>query len=216
METNSRNQQIEFEVFPKENKPNYSYLSNIKGDMNNGPAPIHVIFSHQSVMIIFICILISLIASFTLGVEKGKLIAKNTIAFQGPQVKTTEAAVAPAIALKSEKIQKLTAEKARPAQNDLLTDKNAQSNTQAQNQAISEKIETTPKSGFAIQVASVKTEGSAKNLAESLNKKGFTSFTKPSGKYIVVLAGNFTNREEAQVKLKELKKTFTDCFIKKI
>jgi cell division septation protein DedD len=216
METSSRNQQIEFEVFPKENKPNYSYLSNIKGDMNNGLAPIHVVFSHQSVMIIFICILISLIASFTLGVEKGKLITKNTIAFQGPQVKTTETAVAPAIALNSEKMQRSTAERSLPAANDLMAEKNAQSNTQAQNQAVSEETENTPVSGFAIQVASVKTEGSAKDLAESLNKKGFASFTKPSGKYIVVLAGNFTNREEAQVKLKELKKTFTDCFIKKI
>lgn len=215
MEMNPRNQQIEFEVFPKENKPNYSYLSNIKGDMNNGPAPIHVVFSHQSVMIIFICVLISLIASFTLGVEKGKLIVKNTIAVNGPEAKATETA-ASAIALNSEKIQKLSAEKTTPIANDVLTGKSAPKNTQTQDQVVPEKTETTPKSGFAIQVASVKTESSAKNLAESLNKKGFASFTKSSGKYIVVLAGNFTNREEAQVRLKELKKTFTDCFIKKI
>ena len=72
------------------------------------------------------------------------------------------------------------------------------------------------KKGFVIQVATVKTKDSAKNLCDSLAKKGISAFSKPSGKYIVVLAGTFAKKEEAQIKLRELKKTYVDCFIKPI
>ena len=78
---------------------------------------------------------------------------------------------------------------------------------------------TTPagiRSGYAIQVATVSTQNSAKSLADKLTKKGWPSYTKPSGKYVIVLAGNFAKQEEAKTGLRELKKTYTDCFIKKI
>ena len=145
-----------------------------------------------------------LVASFALGVEKGKLLAKNTstadkigvvlasVAAPPPKVQT------PAVQAAVEKLQ------------DGLPTTLQTTETQAP------KVEETTKKtgGFTIQIASVKTESAAKAMADFLSKKGLTSFTKRSGKYITVLAGNFSKKEEAQVKMKELKKTYTDCYIK--
>ncbi len=204
MDTKSR--QIEFDVFPKENKTNYSYLSGVKSDTNQEPASINVIFSHQSVIIIFICVLMSLVASFTLGVEKGKLIAKNNFSKDNLQVVAAKT-VTDETALTQEK--RLVA-----AENTQIT---AQPAAQVQLPVVTQaSVETATKSGYTIQVASLNTESSAKSLVQSLIKNGVTAFSKPSGKYIVVLAGNFEKKEEAQTKLRELKKTYTDCFIKKI
>ncbi len=191
MNNAGKNQQIEFEVFPKENKSNYSYLSGVPSDQPHDPAQINVVFSHQSVIVIFICTIMLLVAAFTLGVEKGKLVARNT-----PSVSVPAVAVAAPV----------TAE-AVPA----ATSQTAQATPVA---AVPEAPKAT--GGYAIQIASVKSESAAKKLAETLTKKGISAFTRSAGSYIVVLAGNFGKREEAQASLRELKKTYTDCFIRKI
>ena len=72
-----KNQQIEFDVFPKDNLGNYSYLSGIKSDPSGEATPISVVFSHKSIIIVFIGIIMLLVASFTLGVEKGKLVTRS-------------------------------------------------------------------------------------------------------------------------------------------
>jgi len=200
----TKSQQIEFEITPKDAKSNYSYLSNLKDDTRSEPASINVIFSHQSVIVIFICVIMSLIASFALGVEKGKLIARNIVAVE--KAAEPAAAVAPAVAviLPPEKLQMAESITAQvPAQ-------------PLQPIVVAQETIKTPTGGFTIQVASVTAETSAKGLADSLIKKGIAAFTKQSGKYTIVLAGNFAKKEDAQVRLKELKKTYTDCFIRKI
>lgn len=191
---NTKSQQIEFEITPKDVKSNYSYLSNLKDDTRSEPASINVIFSHQSVIVIFICVIMSLIASFSLGVEKGKLIARNSAAVE-KVAEGDAAAVAPAVAA-------LPAESVKPQA--------------VQPIAVTQETIKTPTGGFTIQVASVTAETSAKGLADSLIKKGIAAFTKQSGKYTIVLAGNFARKEDAQARLRELKKTYTDCFIRKI
>ena len=194
----AKSQQIEFEITPKDVKSNYSYLSNLKDDTRSEPTSINVIFSHQSVIVIFICVIMSLIASFSLGVEKGKLIAKNNVAVE-KVAEGDAAAVAAAVTAV------VTAVLPPEAPEQPL-----------QPIAVARETIKTPTGGFTIQVASVTAETSAKGLADSLIKKGIAAFTKQSGKYTIVLAGNFAKKEDAQVRLKELKKTYTDCFIRKI
>ena len=196
----AKSQQIEFEITPKDVKSNYSYLSNLKDDTRSEPASINVIFSHQSVIVIFICVIMSLIASFALGVEKGKLIARNSVAVE----KAAEPTAVVTAVLTTEKIQ--TAENVKP----LVPAQPIQPIV------VARETVKTPTGGFTIQVASVTAETSAKGLADSLIKKGVAAFTKQSGKYTIVLAGNFAKKEDAQVRLRELKKTYADCFIRKI
>ncbi|MFH0877309.1 MAG: SPOR domain-containing protein [Candidatus Omnitrophota bacterium] len=198
----NRSQQIEFETFPKDEKPNYSYLSAIKEDANNASPSYQVVFSQQSIIVVLICVLLSLVATFTLGVEKGKLVGRNSILAQKTQ--ETQAlptpAAAPAAEAKKTAVASVSGNEIQPTLD----------------AAPASPKEEAIAGGYVIQVASVKSQPSAKRLVETLIQKGVPSFSKQSGNYIVVLAGNFAEREEAQTKLRELKKTYNDCFIKKI
>ncbi|MBI5872911.1 MAG: SPOR domain-containing protein [Candidatus Omnitrophica bacterium] len=214
MNSSSKNQQIEFEVFPKENKTNYSYLSGIQGDTHTEGTQVNVVFSHQSVIIIFICAIMLLVASFSLGVEKGKLVAKNSLpvaveknfvenmAPQAAGMAIAETKSAPVA--QGKVVIPVNGISAQTGENTIGTTVAAATATPA------------PAGGYTIQVASVKSESAAKILAETLTKKGISSFTRSSGKYIVVLAGNFAKMEEGRQSLKELKKSYSDCFLRKI
>lgn len=204
MTTLAKSQQIEFESFPKDEKPNYSYLSGIKEDTRSALPSYQVVFSQQSMIVVLICVLLSLVASFTLGVEKGKLVGRNSILAQRTQ--EASSLPAPVLAAGSDAAQASAA--AAVAGPMVQPAPDAASSAPKREEPIA--------GGYVIQVASLKSESSAKGLVEMLIKKGVPSFSKSSGKYIVVLAGNFNKREEAQTKLRELKKTYNDCFIKKI
>lgn len=206
MNTNTRNQQIEFDVFA-DKKPAYSYLSQIKNESRDESAPVNLIVSQQSIVIIFICVVMSLVGTFTLGVEKGKLVAKNNLLAQNEVSKKDLTGAPPAVA------------QTKP--NTDIAAPSAAADATIEASLVPEEVrgsasEALPNAAYTIQVASLKTEKSAKNLSELLSKTGLEAFTKPSGNYIIVLAGNFSKKEEAQAQLKELKKTYNDCFIKKI
>lgn len=210
-----KNRQMEFEVFAKNKKSDYAYLADIREHATAGNAPINVAFSHQSVIILVICVLMSLVVSFTLGVEKGKLIAKNTFEAQksvlalAPADRATTAN--PAAAQQKLALSQETAVlEAKVALSAVAPDKTEETALAAKNK------EGAPQNAYAIQIASVKSVSAAKQLTESLVKKGMPSFTRTSGKYTIVLAGNFPKKEDAKISLKELQKTFADCFIKKI
>ncbi len=203
--TNSRGEQIEFDVFPKQDKSDYSYLSGIKEDGARNSSSVNVVLSTQSIIILFICVLMLLIASFTLGVEKGKLITVKTTV----DVKEQASPAAPEkVALPA------TGEKSNIAENAAVEPQKIQIAAATTPEPIKET--QTPTGGYAIQVASLKNESAAKSLSETLAKKGFAASVRPSGNYLIVLAGNYSSREEAQGKIKELKKTYSDCFVKKI
>jgi cell division septation protein DedD len=215
MNTPSKHQQYEFDVFPKSDKSGYSYLSEISNNTNREAQSINVVFSHQSVIILFLCIVMLLVASFALGVEKGKLIARNK---EIPEKQEAAAAVAnspitgTSVASGSAATKPQESIAAMPAINTLTpAAKPAGQSTTATAQETRQ-----PQSGFTVQVASLKSETAAKTLADSLSKKGINAFTRSSGKYTIVLAGTFSKKEDAQANLKILKKTYTDCYIRNI
>ncbi len=217
-----KSQQIEFDVFPKEQKNEYAYLGNIKNDIATEPSSINVVFSHQSVIIICICAVMLLVVSFSLGVEKGKLLAKN---ISGTTEKTN-------IAVASNAPAPVAVQQVQATQNHLPVTNQKNITLLAETKPVEVKTEvllsqvkmpeapkeqTQPLTGsYAIQIASVENKNAAKNMIDNLSKKGFNPTMKSSGKYIIILAGNFAKKEEAQVKLRELKKTYTDCYIRKI
>ncbi len=199
----SKNQQIEFDVFPKEKKQKGSYLYDAQNDTAQESTSINVIFSNQSVIVIIVCAILFLVASFSLGVEKGKLITKSE------NVTAPTAQISP-LPLETEK----KAEEAEVNKNN-AQEKPVQPEVKITEEALASPKETNPKTGFTIQVASLKSKNAARELRESLIKKGIPSFTKSSGDYTIVLTGNFKKKSDAELQLKELKKTFKDCFIRK-
>lgn len=220
---NNKSQQIEFDVFPRDNKSDYAYLGNIRNDTVGESTSINVVFSYQSVIIICICAIMLLVASFTLGVEKGKLLAKNSISAQKESLDLA-GGVSAVVAAAPEKIPgnipvtnlKTQTLLAGTRSTDTKKEITLASNIPAALTETTKEESTLKAGGYTIQIASVKNENGAKAMMDFLSRKGLTSSTKQVGKYIIVLAGNFSKREEAQVKLRELKKTYTDCFIKKI
>ncbi len=204
--TNSRGEQIEFDVFPKQDKSDYSYLSGIKEDGTRSSSSVNLVLSSQSIIILFICVLMLLIASFTLGVEKGRLItAKAAGEIKEPQLPAAQEKIALPVTNENRSVAEKTT--AAPQKIQIAA-------TAAPVPA--KEVQPLATGGYAIQVASLKNESAAKSLSETLAKKGFTASVRPSGNYLIVLAGNYASREEAQGKIKELKKTYSDCFVKKI
>ena len=69
---------------------------------------------------------------------------------------------------------------------------------------------------YYVKAEDFKTKEAASRLAETLTRNGWSSFTKTSGDYEVVLAGSFAGKKEAESRIGRLQKKFTDCFIKQI
>ncbi|MFH1690951.1 MAG: SPOR domain-containing protein [Candidatus Omnitrophota bacterium] len=205
----SKNQQIEFDVFPKEKRQKDSYPFDTQIDTAEETPAINVVFSNQSVIVVIICAVLLLIASFSLGVEKGKLITRS-----GQE--TIEAAQSKPTAQENSMPFKEPEPKGIIIAENTIDVKAVTEDKLLAKSDLEEIKDAAIKPGYTIQVASLKTDDSAKELSESLKKKGIPSFTKTSGEYIIVLAGNFKTREAAQLQFKQLKKTFNDCFIRKI
>ena len=71
-------------------------------------------------------------------------------------------------------------------------------------------------SKYTIQVATFKTQAYAKKEADRLERKGLEALIIPRGEYISVCVGNFSEKNEAKLTQEQLKKTYQDCFIRRL
>jgi len=69
---------------------------------------------------------------------------------------------------------------------------------------------------YLIQVATFMKENVANKEAKSLEKNGYPVLVAKKGKFIVVFVGNFKGTQEAQKNMKELKKKYKDCFLRRL
>lgn len=69
---------------------------------------------------------------------------------------------------------------------------------------------------YTIQVASFKTDTYAKKEAESLKRRGYIPITLNKGEHVILCVGNYSNKEEAQALLSELRKYYKDCRIRRL
>ncbi|MCM8757868.1 MAG: SPOR domain-containing protein [Candidatus Omnitrophica bacterium] len=69
---------------------------------------------------------------------------------------------------------------------------------------------------YTIQVATYKTSSFAYKESEKLKKKGFLTMILQKGDYILLCVGKFLNKKEAELALRELKKEYRDCFIRRL
>ncbi|MBL7196886.1 MAG: SPOR domain-containing protein [Candidatus Omnitrophica bacterium] len=144
----------------------------------------------------FACLIIVIIMSFALGVERGKIISRKEISTRF-QADSKSPEITKNIATKDEKIQK------QPVDNKKLEKK-----------VKDEKIQT---SGYIIQVASYKKNSSyIEKEITKLQRNGYDTLTISGGEYMGICAGKFTNKKEAQKHQKELQRTYKDCFIRKL
>jgi len=144
------------------------------------------------------CLIIAIIISFALGVEKGKKVSKENVSTRFLAEST----------LPSQEIQK-----------EIPVKKEEIIETPVENKKIEKekKSDTIMTSGYIIQVASYKKNSSyIQKEVEKLQSNGYKTITVAGGDYMGICAGMFSDREEAQKHLKELQRTYKDCFIRKI
>lgn len=149
------------------------------------------IWGHEKIVLSIICLLIICVVSYSLGFEKGKKSA--LLNKQLPQKK--DEAVLP--------VKKETVIKQLPVKIPITV--------------ATTKISTvTAQKNYTIQVATFKSETFAKKEAESLKNKGFQTIIVPKNNYVQLCVGQFIDREEASTHLRELKKKYLDCFIRRL
>lgn len=131
--------------------------------------------------------LITVVVTFSLGVERGKGITRS---YETPATEVRVAAPALPVAEK-------TAAREEKEKVELPAQKNAQK-------------------GYTIQVASYKDKKSAERLIGEFRLKGQRSFSLPKGELLIVCVGNYQNPTDASKAAKTLKKQFPDCFVRKL
>jgi hypothetical protein len=143
----------------------------------------------KTITMVIVFLIVSLI-SFSLGVEKGKRLARLI---------QNEAGI----------IDRAQLEKK------LTLPEPEQSSTQKPSPDKELKKEVIPEE-YTVQVASFKTKTYAQKEADRLKEKGLDALIRPSGNYVIVCIGNFSKKQEAQVALDKLRQMYHDCYIRRL
>ena len=148
--------------------------------------PPHFLFtlSYENVIISIIVLIMLIIVSFSLGIERGKKLLDSRAPLR------SDAVVVPA---------PFRAETREPALEEIKRP--------------SLKKKTQP---YTIQVATFKRKASAEKEMSRLRRLNYDSFFQAKGKFYLVFVGNYATRELAKKDLRELRKIYKDCFIKRV
>ncbi len=162
------------------------------GRTKRSPGFIAAVWGHEKALMIAIGFIITGIISFSIGVESGKMAsvartnARLELAATEPLPKAPAAKQPPAAAVEPDPVPVAPKEQA---------------------------VET---QGYTVQVASFKSKSHAQREADTLKKRGFSALVLSKGSYSIVCIGPFSNKEKAQSKLSELKKSYSDCYIRRL
>lgn len=69
---------------------------------------------------------------------------------------------------------------------------------------------------YLIQVASFMKEKIARQEAKTLEDDGYPVEIAKKGKFVVIFVGDFSDRQQAQKNMETLKKRYKDCFIRRL
>lgn len=149
---------------------------------------------HEKAISMVIIFLIVSLVSFSLGVEKGKGLATKQ-----PEQREEKKFFA-----------ELTKERVDEPKGRIAED------STEEKQSLKEEEKKKDISKYTVQVATFKTETYAQKEAERLKKKGHLALIVPSGTYLTVCVGNFSEKQKARISLNQLKETYRDCFIRRL
>ncbi len=154
---------------------------------------ISYISKYEKTILIIIGFVITGIASFSLGVEKGKsfiLLKTDSHLDIGVLPKSSSSA----------------SSVSTPKQ--MTKDQQYQSK---EKDGVKEYIQN-----YTIQVASFLNRINARKEADILKRKGLSPLVLSKGKFSIVCVGNFAKRKEAESLLSKLKKQYQDCLIRRL
>ncbi len=178
----------------------YNQLELFSQAKGNNQANAHIsrafmsyITKYEKAILIIIGFVITGIASFSLGVEKGK---SYTTLKTDSELDIAAAKVKPELSLPvSTPKQVIKEEQYQPVKKE----------------EFKEYIQN-----YTIQVASFLNRVNAQKEADILKRKGLSPQVLSKGRFCIVCVGNFSKREEAESLLSKLKKQYQDCRIRRL
>jgi len=160
----------------------------------------HAITIHLDT-IIFLCIIniLVLVVSFSIGMEKGRKVAKNDVK---PLIKESSVQI---VQKKAPKIKKPAVSVA--AKQEVVAKKKVKSEKKKSN---------VPFNSYIVQLASYSKEHLAYSEKRYLDGIGLRASISKKGTYNVLYVGKFGTKAEAEKTKTKLRNRYNDCFIKKL
>ena len=166
------------------------YLFSHRKDNEKGSSRPKVILPQDTLILLAVIAILLFIISFSIGVEKGKNIARG--------------------------ISGVKEEIASPARSqDTATTRSTIIKEGAEANQRSEEGAGEDRERYHVQVASFKKENSASKEVERLEDNGYPVVVMKKGDYVVIYVGGFESEGEARSNFQNLKKKYKDCIFKK-
>ena len=172
-----------------------------------------ITLSLENLIISGILMLLFVVFSFAVGVERGK-----KIVFSSNPVSVTAKPAAAIINLPVQGIPKTkpSGVMSAPVVAKPLATEIARKNEKTLKAVEPVKPQDNMSSGYTVQVASYAKMEFAQKEATALKKKGVEAFILGKGKYLIVCAGKFSGKDDAKVVLNRLQKSYKDCVIRRL
>ena len=172
------------------------------------------LWGYEKAILILIAIVAVGVLSFSLGVEKGKRMARREAAMvtsaAAANTKPGQPNVQPVQRIEIRPAQVAVSTAPRPATVAAMI-------TAPKAQPAAQPVKLSGQTGnFTIQVGCYKNKTSADTQAQAFKKKGISTMVLPKGGYLVLCIGRFPSQDEARIALKELQKQYKDCCIRRL
>jgi len=180
--------------------------------------------SLENVVILGVLMVISMVASFSIGVERGRQVTGTGTVKRAAAVRAVDTGVPRAqqpVRSPEKPRDKKALEKSRERPQIEFTRASVpltgvveglvKGRVDHLNSLADEKAKM-----YTIQVASFQKDKYAQKEAKNLKKKGYDIFVIPKGKHSIVCVGKFSERREAQAFSSKLRKKYKDCIIRSL
>lgn len=169
---------------------------------------------YEKAILAIIGFIITAVAAFCFGVEKGKTIAISSTNSRFDVAERQSQDSAPVVFTKREipEVAKLPS----PDSSVSFTIKGRLKNTPVKQEIILEHPAQQGRNVYTIQIASYLARGGAEKEMAKLREKGLSPLVIKKGEYNVVCVGNFSNKETARSLLSQLRSKYRDCYIRRL
>ena len=172
-----------------------------------------VTFSFENLIIFGIIIIISMVMSFSLGVDRGYKRSRLKEVVQKEEVSQEDSAQVQEVATEPEIVK---ASVISPRETIVSVTKAQASDVSRELDVIEEKAGQNTEKFYTVQVASFRTEEYAQKEAMDLKKTGYEILVVPKGNYSIVCVGKFLNHHEAKLFSRKLKNKYKDCLVRSL
>jgi len=174
-----------------------------------------LVLKGESLIVLAAVLIMSMVVSYSLGVEKGK---KSSFADARRQLVEWKKELEASLQAKYRKMAQaapapVESQRVEVTNDSSPTTYNSDSNTASHD---SVPIEKKVDNQYTIQVASFKLEKHAKQEALTLQNKGFETLVMPKGSYMIVCVGQFKERNEAKDFSRQLKREYKDLLVRRM